>query len=85
MPFSLSGKGQIISFTKVHVAPEGFQKNVPYTLALIKLDEGPVVLGEVKGDVQIGKRVSMIFRKISEGGGLKQYGYKFEVQDDGSG
>lgn len=82
MPITLSGEGEIVTYTKVHVAPEGFQKNVPYHLGIIKLKEGPHLLAEIKGSVAIGKKVKMIFRKLSEEGGLKQYGYKFEVVND---
>ncbi len=43
-----SGSGKIYSFTRVHVAPEEFQKSVPYFLAIIQLDAGLRCMGRLK-------------------------------------
>ena len=37
--YQFSGKGQVYSFTVMHDAPAGFEANIPYTVALVKLDE----------------------------------------------
>jgi uncharacterized OB-fold protein len=56
---------------------------VPYTVALVELDEGPLVtaqLADVDQDqVEIGMPVEMVTRKLREEGedGLIVYGYKF--------
>ena len=82
--YQFSGKGQIYTFTTMHDAPAGFEANTPYTVALVKLEEGPMVtaqltdLGETA--VQIGMPVEMVTRKIRADGGEKGmliYGYKF--------
>jgi uncharacterized OB-fold protein len=78
----LSGLGEIVSFTHIHTNPAGFA--APYTIALIKLNEGPMISSQVvsrKEDVDIGKKVRVVFRKLSEDGeaGLIHYGFKFEV------
>ncbi len=79
----LSGNGSIFSFTVVHDVPPAFKRQRPYILALIKLDEGPVVTGQIvdtpSSEVEMGKRVHSVFRKIREDGasGIIQYGYKF--------
>ncbi len=39
-PLELSGDGEIVSFTVVHEAPPAFQRQKPYILAVIRLDEG---------------------------------------------
>jgi hypothetical protein len=84
--FTLSGKGQIESFTVVHDAPPAFTRQRPYILAIIRLDEGPSITGQVvdcdPGEVDIGNRVSAVFRKISQEGksGIIEYGYKFVLE-----
>lgn len=56
---------------------------MPYTVALIQLDEGPLVTGQLTDldpdEVEIGMPVEMVTRKIREDGddGLIVYGYKF--------
>jgi uncharacterized OB-fold protein len=38
-PYVFSGKGEVYSFTRMSVAPTGFEEQAPYTVALIKLIE----------------------------------------------
>jgi uncharacterized OB-fold protein len=83
-PFQLSGRGEIYSYTVMSDAPAGFGENAPYTVALVKLAEGPMVTAQLTdlGDqpVQIGMPVEMVTRKIrTDGGdrGMIVYGYKF--------
>ena len=80
---NLSGLGEIYSFSTMYNAPKGFEDQKPYTVALVKMDEGPMVtaqLTDVDHDqVSIGMRVEMVTRKIREEGSEGQiiYGYKF--------
>lgn len=39
-PVALSGKGEVYTFTTIRVAPVEFENEVPYIVALIKLEEG---------------------------------------------
>jgi uncharacterized OB-fold protein len=41
----LSGYGYIKSFTSVFVAAEGRESELPYTLVMVKMEEGPYLLG----------------------------------------
>lgn len=50
-PFPFSGRGEIYSHTTMYEAPEGFDKNTPYTVALVKLEEGPLVTAQLT-DIQ---------------------------------
>jgi hypothetical protein len=80
--FQFSGKGEVYSFTTIQDAPAGFEEQAPYVLAIIKLDEGPMItaqLTDLDGPVEIGMRVEMVTRKLrSEGAqGMILYGYKF--------
>jgi uncharacterized OB-fold protein len=82
--FNFSGRGEVYSYTMMNDAPVGYEQNTPYAVALIKLEEGPLVtaqltdLGEQK--LQIGMPVEMVTRKLKEdveGRGMIVYGYKF--------
>lgn len=80
--FQFSGKGEVYSFTTIQDAPAGFEEQAPYVLALIKLDEGPMLtaqLTDLEGPVEIGMRVEMVTRKLRSEGpqGMILYGYKF--------
>ena len=82
---TLSGLGEILSFTIIKSAPKGFEKQAPYTIGIIKLDEGPTLSAQIVNSscVEIGKKVKMVFRKTYEDGdsGLIHYGFKFELID----
>jgi uncharacterized OB-fold protein len=81
----LSGKGEIYSFAEVAAtaAPRGFEAQAPYLVALVKLEEGPMVTAQLTDvdpeEVRIGLAVEAVTRKIREEGadGLIHYGYKF--------
>ena len=79
----LTGQGEIYSFTTMYSVPRGYESQKPYTVALIKLDEGPIVSAQLtdidEADVRIGLRVEMVTRKLREDGEEGQiiYGYKF--------
>ena len=87
-PFQFSGKGEIYSYTTLRQAPAGFENQAPYSIAMIKLDEGPMVEAQLTdvspADIEIGKRVEMVTRKLREDGeeGLIIYGFKFRLSRD---
>ena len=82
-PYVFSGKGEVFSYTTVYDPPEGYEGNAPYTVALIKLEEGPLITAQLtdvdNGKVEIGVPVEMVTRKLREDGerGMLVYGYKF--------
>ena len=45
--FPISGPGTLISFTKAMYAPAGFEKEVPYALAVAEFPEGMKVFGRI--------------------------------------
>src|SRR5437763_5458680 len=83
LPSALSGRGEVYSVSTMYNVPQGFEEQKPYTVALIKLDEGPMVTAQLtdiaSADVKIGLRVEMVTRKLREDGkeGQIVYGYKF--------
>lgn len=81
--FSFSGLGEVYSFTIIYDAPAGFTEFAPYAIALVKLQEGPMVTAQLTDiaftDIYIGLPVEMVTRKLRTDGdrGLITYGYKF--------
>lgn len=84
--FPFSGKGEVYSYTTIYEAPSGFDTQAPYTIALVKLEEGPLITAQLTDlgnqPVEIGMPVEMVTRKLREDGengerGIIVYGYKF--------
>jgi uncharacterized OB-fold protein len=73
----------VFSFTTVRNTPTGFEETAPYTVALIKLDEGPMLTAQLtdlgEKPVEIGMPVEMVTRRLRSDGdrGMLVYGYKF--------
>jgi uncharacterized OB-fold protein len=80
---NFSGKGKVITYSIIHSASENFQNQVPYIIAIIKLDEGPNITSQIVDcdidKVEIGMKVENTFRRINDDGytGAIYYGYKF--------
>ncbi len=76
-----SGKGKIVSFSEIHTPPIDFEKQAPYTVALIKLEEGPMLTAQVvdSDNIHIGMEVESCLRKMYSNGkdGMFCYGTKF--------
>src|SRR5260370_34290170 len=57
-PFGFSGKGEVYSYTTVYDAPEGYERNAPHTVAIVKLAQGPMVTAQLtdadNGTARIG-------------------------------
>lgn len=82
--FQFSGRGEVYSYTMIYEPPAGYEENTPYTVALVKLEEGPLVTAQLtdlgEGSVEIGMPVEMVTRRLRQDGderGLIVYGYKF--------
>ena len=85
--YTFSGRGEVYSYTTVYDAPAGFEEQAPYTVALVKLEEGPLVTAQLtdtsEAEVQIGTPVEMVTRRLRSDGderGMLVYGYKFRPQ-----
>ncbi len=81
--YTFTGTGEVYSFTTIYDAPAGFERYAPYTVALIKLDEGPIITAQLtdisESELEIGLPVEMVTRKLRTDGeeGMIVYGYKF--------
>jgi len=64
----LKGKGKIVTYSIIHDAPEEFEGQEPYPIAIIELEEGPRITAQIVDckikDVKIGMKVESTFRKI---------------------
>jgi scaffold protein (connect acetoacetyl-CoA thiolase and HMG-CoA synthase) len=80
-PHRFSGRGEVFSHAEVAQPPSGFDG--PYVVALVRLEEGPLVTTQLTdveaSDVAIGMPVEMVTRRLQEKGpdGLLVYAYKF--------
>lgn len=66
-----SGKGILYSYTEVFRAPSNaFAADVPYILAVVKLEEGPHLMTRLVGakgqDVRVGLPVEVVFEDIND-------------------
>jgi len=83
----LNGIGEIVTYTIIHVAPENFEEQAPYPIAIVKLEEGPQVTAQIVDcpidQIKIGMKVEATFRRIQEDGytGAIYYGYKFKPRN----
>ena len=82
--YQFIGRGEVFSYTTIFEAPTGFDEQAPYTVALIKTEEGPLVTAQLtdldpNDEIFIGMQVEMVTRKLSSNGeqGVITYGYKF--------
>jgi uncharacterized OB-fold protein len=82
--FAFSGRGEVFSYTTIYDAPAGYEDITPYTVALVKLIEGPMVTAQLTDlgsqPIEIGMPVEMVTRRIRQDGderGMLVYGYKF--------
>lgn len=79
----LKGTGEVVTYTVVHDAPEQFEMQKPYVVAIVETDEGVRLTSQIidvePGEVAIGMRVQATFRRLGEEGsaGVIHYGYKF--------
>ncbi len=78
-----SGKGKVVSFTKIHAAAEAFADMTPFCVGIIDLEEGARVTGQIADtkyeDLKIGMEVEAVLRKFYKSGskGVIHYGTKF--------
>ena len=82
-PYVFSGKGEVYSFSHVYQATASHEEQAPYTVAMIKLEEGPLVTAQLtdvnRDEIEIGMPVEMVTRALQSNGerGMIVYGYKF--------
>lgn len=66
-----SGRGKIYTFIIMHqLYNPAFQKELPYNVSIIELDEGPMIMSNISDsdneDIEIGKKVEVVFDQVNE-------------------
>lgn len=78
----LTPKGRVVTNTTIHVAPDAFAMEAPYSMAVVETPEGARLMTQVvdcdPDDVRPGMEVTLQFRLVrKEGeGGILCYGHK---------
>jgi hypothetical protein len=80
--YTFKGDGEVVTYTVVHTAAQGFEDQTPYVLGIVKFDEGPSFTTQIVAqpdEVKIGTKVRPVFRKLGDDGekGMIYYGTKF--------
>lgn len=62
-----SGRGTVRARSEVWRAPDAaWREHVPYTLVLVRLEEGPTLMGHAPSDIAIGDSVSASTNALGE-------------------
>jgi len=63
----LKGKGKLLTYTVIHVAPPQFQSMTPYAVGIVKLEDGPNLPGMIKDiepeKIKVGMNLKVDFDK----------------------
>ena len=73
-----SGKATLVTYTKIHAAPTGFEDDVPYTIGVVDLEESGRLLawfGDTISDdeIEIGMELQVVPRIFEEIEEIKVY------------
>lgn len=81
-PVRLARHGQVLTTTRDHIVP----LDPPMSMAVVALDGGGRFYGPVADgrDVAVGDRVSLVLRRLHDGGGLPQWFWKVSPEPSGS-
>ena len=56
---SISGKGKLLTYTVIHVAPQQFQALAPYAVGIVELEKGLKIPGMIQGATQENLKIGM--------------------------
>lgn len=80
----LGKTGKILSWSIIRVAPAEFENFTPYPVAIVKLDSGEKLTGQIvdweKNDLKTGQKVEVVIRRLKEPAKEEviEYGIKFK-------
>lgn len=61
----LNKKGKLATYTVIHIPPAQFQSLAPYAVGIIKLEDGPHLLGMIQGvkpeEIKVGMNLTVDF------------------------
>ncbi len=71
----LKANGKLLAYTLIHVAPKQFETLAPYAVGIVKLDDGPQLLGMIRGveveKLKVDMSLTVEFEKTSNTGGAQ--------------
>jgi uncharacterized protein len=56
---NVSGKGKLVTYTIIHVAPQQFQALTPYPVGIVELESGLKIPGMINGTTQENLKIGM--------------------------
>jgi len=63
----LNNKGKLLTYTVIHVAPKQFEPLTPYPIGIVKLEDGPQLLGMIQhitpDKLEIGMTLTVEYEK----------------------
>lgn len=65
----LNQEGKIIAWTKVFIAPEGFQHEAPYFVAIVEFKDGkrmPLQVVDCDKDLKSNQKIITVIRKLGK-------------------
>jgi uncharacterized OB-fold protein len=66
----LKGSGKIRTFTTVFVAAEGREEELPYTIVMVELNEGPWIMGNLTGIDPKEASMELVGQKVTMESGI---------------
>ena len=76
--FEVSGKGKLVTYSKLQYAPIGFEGDVPYCIALVDYGDykvfGRIASDLAEDEIQVGMEVQTVVNTLPNG----QLNYVFE-------
>ena len=76
--FEITGKGTLLSYSKLEYGPVGFEKDLPYTIAILDYEEfkvfGRLAPDLKESDVKVGMELKTVVNKMPNG----QLNYVFQ-------
>ena len=77
MWIEVSGKGKLLTYTIIHVAPPQFQALAPYTVGIVQLENGlklpGMISGVAEGQLKVGMELTVDFKACSTGQAWPQW------------
>ena len=65
----LEKKGTLVTYTIIHIAPKQFESMAPYAVGILKLEDGPKLLGMIRGietqKIKAGMEIVVDFEKTT--------------------
>jgi uncharacterized OB-fold protein len=65
----IKNNGKLLTYTVIYVASKQFEASAPYSIGIVKLDDGPQLLGRIRGvepnELKVGMSLRLDFEKTS--------------------